>query len=683
MKTGYYSRLAAGNIIKNRRLYVPNILAGSGLLAMFYIMETLANDDRITCVSGGAYLQMILPLGSLVLMFLSFILLLYTNSYIMKQRGRELGLYNVLGMEKRHITGILFYESFISAAAVLVCGIFGGIVLYRLAALFITRILGVESILGTGFVRLKSIAFAALFFALQYLIGFGVNCVRVAKMKPVELLKSGRAGEREPKIKWLFLLAGIAALGGGYYIALTVKTPYDAITGFFIAVILVIIGTYCLFIAGTIAMLKLLKSNPRYYYRKNHMIAVSGLLYRMKQNAVGLASITILATMVIVTVTATVSLYAGTNDTINKQFEHNAYVSLHYGVYTEDGNVESYETEENLMALIGEASGNTGLEIESAVTQSYLNMGFAVVGDRLEGDAEEAGNDPQLANFSIITAGEYEKISGGHIDLAENEVAVYASPANDVSLPGSFEIGDMRFETVKKLESFPISSEMYEMFSYFGVVVSSDEVFDRVDEYQRSVYGSNASAVIHKIALDFADENQAERDYSIFNRELYRLMKDFFDETRGDSYDWVSSDISIKWAEYSDLIGMYGTLLFLGILLSVVFLFTTALIIYYKQISEGYEDAERFKIMQKVGMSPDEVKAAIRRQIVLVFFLPLIVAAIHTAFASPLLLKLLKIMFLSNIRLYFTCMGITLAAFAIIYVLIYSITARVYYHIVK
>ncbi|MCI7098027.1 MAG: FtsX-like permease family protein, partial [Lachnospiraceae bacterium] len=302
MKIGFYSRLAWNNIKKNARLYIPNILTGMGLTAVFYIIFTLSVDNRLREVRGGRYLPTVLPLGVVIVALLSFILVLYTNSFLMKQRNREFGLYNVLGMEKHHIGKILFWETAICALFVLAGGLACGIILYKLCALLICRILAVDSVLGFYHITPQTLIPSALFFLALYLLTYVFNRIRIARMNPVELLQSTHTGEKEPKVKWPFLLIGIASLSTGYYVSITTQEPLKAIELFFAAVILVIVGTYCLFITGSTALLKLLKRSRKFYYQKKHMIAVSGLLYRMKQNAVGLASITILATMVLVMV---------------------------------------------------------------------------------------------------------------------------------------------------------------------------------------------------------------------------------------------------------------------------------------------------------------------------------------------------------------------------------------------
>lgn len=430
-----------------------------------------------------------------IVTLLSLILVLYTNSFLMKQRNREFGLYNVLGMEKRHIGKILFWETAICTLFVLTGGLTAGIILYKLCALLICRI-------------------------------------------------------KEPKAKWLLLLIGIASLSTGYYISITTQEPLKAIELFFAAVILVIIGTYCLFITGSTALLKLLKRNQKFYYQKKHMVAVSGLLYRMKQNAVGLASITILATMVLVMVSTTVSMYAGIGDTIKKQYPHQI----------------------------------------------------------------------SMAGFNIVDC--------------------------------------------------------------FGFVVSDETVFQRIYELQKEAYQEYASEVSCELVIDFEDEEAATAVYDQFADSLKQQMFQYVD-SQPNSDGGFGMSVDSKWDTIEYLYGMYGTLLFLGLLLSIVFLFATALIIYYKQISEGYEDRNRFQIMQKVGMSADEVKEAIRSQILLVFFLPLIASAMHIVFAFPILTRLLKVLFQPNQALFMGCTIGSLGIFAVIYVLIYSITAKIYYQIVK
>lgn len=676
MKIGFYSRLAWNNIKKNARLYIPNILTGMGLTAVFYIIFTLSVDNRLREVRGGRYLPTILPLGVVIVALLSLILVLYTNSFLMKQRNREFGLYNVLGMEKRHIGKILFWETAICTLFVLTGGLTAGIILYKLCALLICRILAVDSVLGFYHVTPQTLIPAALFFFTLYLLTYVFNRICIARMKPVELLQSTHTGEKEPKVKWLLLLIGIASLSTGYYISITTQEPLKAIELFFAAVILVIIGTYCLFITGSTALLKLLKRNQKFYYQKKHMIAVSGLLYRMKQNAVGLASITILATMVLVMVSTTVSMYAGIGDTIKKQYPHQISMSASYEANGENVNIP----EDELLILVRSAARENHLNLSFAEQQRYLGCAFRREGDTFWTDRSDMSGN--LMECWFITADEYRKLTGKQLSLSENQMAVYGLPDNDGKTPDSFTVGDSRFDCTTELNSYPISMAGFNIVDCFGFVVSDETVFQRIYELQKEAYQEYASEISCELVIDFEDEEAVTAVYDQFADSLNQQMFQYVD-SQPDSDGGFGMTVDSKWDTIEYLYGMYGTLLFLGLLLSIVFLFATALIIYYKQISEGYEDRSRFQIMQKVGMSADEVKGAIRSQILLVFFLPLIAAAMHVAFAFPILTRLLRVLFQPNQALFMGCTIGSLGVFAVIYVLIYSITAKIYYQIVK
>lgn len=676
MKLGLYIRLAWSNIRKNARLYVPNILSGMGLLGVFYIILTLSMDERLSGVRGGGYIGAFMALGVGVIAPLSLILILYTNSFLMKRRSREFGLYNVLGMEKGHIGKILFWETAICAGFVLTGGLLAGILLYKLCALLICRVLAVDSVLGFYHVSLKTLVPSGMTFLGLYLLTYLMNRIRIARMNPVELLQSVHTGEREPKVKWLLLLVGMVSLTGGYCISLNVSDPMAALELFFPAVILVIIGTYCLFLTGSTAFLKMLKGNKQFYYQKNHMIAVSGLLYRMKQNAVGLASITVLATMVIVTVSTTVSMYAGIDDAVRRQYPHQASVYGRY--YTQEDEMVNIPGED-LLTLTREAAGEQGLSVSFAEEQKYLACAFLREGDNLR---PRLRNEHGLAvECWFITAEEYQKLTGDRLVLSENQIAVYDHPKNIGEMPGKLSSGARDFEPTAVLESFPIPMGAV-ISDCYGFVVSDEGALEHIYAQQKKAREDIASEISCDLLFDFDDEKLASAVYPAFESGLEDKIREYCVAQPGCDGK-LGMRVSSKWKALEEFYGMNGTLLFLGIILSVVFLFATALIIYYKQISEGYEDRARFQIMQKVGMSGEEIRKAIRSQILLVFFLPLGVAAVHMAFAFPMLTQLLRILFQPNRALFLACTGVTLGVFALIYVLIYSITAKVYYRIVR
>lgn len=676
MRAAFYRRLAWNNIQKNTRLYIPNILAGMGLTAVFYILSAIAQDQRLRKVPGGGYLSTIMPLGVIILAVLSLILILYTNSFLMKQRNREFGLYNVLGMEKRHIGKILFWETAISSFFVLVGGLAAGIILYKLCTLLICRILATDNVPGLYFVSFKALILTGAFFFVMHLLTYLLNRIRIAHMKPTELLQSIYTGEREPKVKWPLLLIGLVSLGTGYYISISTKDTLNAIELFFIAVMLVILGTYCLFVAGSIAMLKVMKRNQRFYYQKNHMVAVSGLFYRMKQNAVGLASIAILATMVLVMVSTTISMYSGINDTIDRQYPHQITLSVGYHVDGENVDVPC----DDLLDMVRKSAEDNNLKLSFTEQQRYVSNVFCWDGETLWMNRDhEKGN---LIECWFITAEEYQRLTGESLSLSEDQIAVYGLPENFQKIDGSIVMGERTFEGLPVLSGYPIFMGKYNVVDCFGFVVSNEEVFDYVHELQKEVYSSDFSSVSNNIILDFEDEDAASDFYDAFIKNLSGKLQQYVNE-KTDSDGEYNINIDSKWETLESLKGMYGTLLFLGVMLSVIFLFATALIIYYKQIAEGYEDRNRFRIMQKVGMSEAEVKGAIRSQIRLVFFLPLLVAAVHLIFVFPILTRMPEVLFQSDKVLVIGCMLASLGIFAIIYTLIYSLTAKSYYKIVR
>lgn len=676
MKHRFYARLAWNNIKKNARLYVPNILTGAGLNAVFYIIFTLSQDNRLRDVRGGSYLPTIMPLGVVVVALLSLILILYTNSFLMKQRNREFGLYNVLGMEKRHIGCILFWETVISTLCVLTGGLVTGIILYKVCALFICRMLQVDSVLGFYHVSPTTLIPSGLFFLVLYLLTYLINRIHISRMNPIELMQSTHAGEKEPPIRWLLLLIGIASLSGGYYISITTEEPLKAITLFFLAVILVIIGTYCLFITGSIALLKLLKQTPSFYYHKRHMIAVSGLLYRMKQNAVGLASITILATMVLVMISTTVSMYAGIDDTLQRQYVHPLTLSASYNAGGKTINIP----DEDLLAIVHSAAKKHDLKLSFAESQHYLACTFGIQGNTLVTDSENVNISPIMCWF--ITAEEYKTLTGKSISLSGSQAAVCDLQENSSHLTGSLTIGKQTLECSTKLDSYPINLESFSIVDCYGFVVSDETVLQEIYKFQKAAYGDNASEITNELVVDFKDKNDAAAVHTEFTDDLSMQIAEYASSQPGYHGEY-SMKLDSEWDMTEYLFGMYGTLLFLGILLSIVFLFTTALIIYYKQISEGYDDRSRFQIMQKVGMSANEVKESIRSQILLIFFLPPAAAAVHVAFAFPILTRLLNILFQSDQLLFMKCTLASLGVFAVIYIIIYSITANIYYQIVR
>ena len=648
MRNGLYARLAADNIKRNAQTYTPYILTCVITAAMLYIIRSLSLNDGLNSMSGGAALQSILMFGSHVTRIFAFIFLFYTNSFLMKRRKKEFGLFNILGMEKRHIAGVLLLESVYTAVISLAAGFGTGILLDKLLFLVLTKMLGGSVQLGF-YISTDSIIVTSVFMLITFLMIF-LNALRQIHLaKPVELLHGSNVGEKEPKAKWLMAVLGIALVGAGYYISIVTKQPLQALTWFFIAVVCVILGTYLLFTAGSIAFLKILKQNKGYYYQISHFTTVSGMMYRMKQNAVGLANICILSTMVLVMISTTSCFLAGMEDIINTRYPFD------FGLYSVDDTmpdaVERYLTEHH---------------VDVKRSKQYTSLAFTV---RREGDQfyipENYSMEMQgICEFGIITLDDYNRLTGETAELESDSILLWSGDKK-VDFEEAVILGK-HYAVKQRLADFPIPT--MDVVQTVSVVVKDTAVMQELYEKQKAVYEKMSSSVKHYYHFDIG-EGDAET--------LFRAMYNYFQESG------LSIGIDAKDDAHESFMSLYGGLFFLGVFLGTLFMMQTILIIYYKQISEGFDDKKRFAIMQNVGMSREEVKKSIHSQIVTVFFLPLVTAGIHTGFSFPLISRMLVMFHMTNIRLFVICLLVCFAAFALIYALIYGITAKTYYHIVS
>lgn len=653
-KSGFFPRLALVNLVRNGRFYGPYLLSCGLTAAMYYILSYLTFSDIVASVRGAGYLQSLMYLGRLVVTLFSVVLLLYANSFVMKRRRRELGLYNILGLEKRHIAHLMVWETLYCAAAAILGGLAAGLLLSKLVLLLLLQLshLPVEY----GFeISLSGMADTAALFGFLFLLTLAWNLFGLLRSRPVELLHSASAGEREPRTKRLLVVLGAVTLGGGYATALTVADPFTALAYFFLAVVLVMIGTYCLFTAGSIALLKHLRNNPRYYYQPRHFTAVAGLLYRMKQNAVGLANICILSTMVLVTVSTTVSLYAGLEGTLNRMYPYDVDV-----VQPLDEVPPEQETALNADTLerVQTAAADAGRKVELLQWSTLMDTVGFYTGNTFTLVAQEGVN----TRMHLLTADDYGRLTGHTVALEPDQVLVQAE---NLDLPDTFYIEDLPFHIAGTITDFPryndttfISSQEAKLC----LVVADDAVMSAVRDLDTS-----GNYLEFRVQMDL-DGTETEKQ---------AFVDPLLAADENDVYSVISRQDNAL-----DLYTMYGGFLFLGVFLGLLFLLSTVLIIYYKQISEGYEDQRRYQIMQQVGMSPREVRASIRSQVLLVFFLPLVTAGIHVAAAFPMLCKLLELFNLFEVRLFALCAAGTLLVFCAIYALVYGLTTRTYSRIV-
>lgn len=667
MSRFFYGRLAFSNLKKNGSLYLPYLLAAIGTSAMYYIMGAISNDEGIKDMPGSMDLKIILGLGCGVIGIFAVVFLFYTNSFLMKRRKKEFGLFNILGMEKRHIGKMMFWELLIVAGISIFLGIAVGLLLNKLVVLILLRLVNLEVPFGFS-ISMSSMISTAILFSCIFAATLMYNLFQVQKAKPIELLQSVNHGEKEPKTRWFLAVLGILCLGSGYAIALFVEDPISVLILFFLAVILVMLGTYCLFTAGSIALLKILRKNKTYYYKTSHFTSVSGLIYRMKQNAVGLGNICILSTMVLVMVSGTVSLYMGVESTMVRRYPKEINLS---------GHDMSEKGKKTLNQIVMQAAADTEIGIEEL--SYYTDISFTAYKDGqtflILDSSEKVKPKGEMCIVEWITLEEYERLGGKHVELAEDEVLCYTK--NGTGKEEKYKLLDKDFrvkEHLKELPVFDMKQEM--MFEVYFMVVKDEKVQREVYELQKSVYGERSNQIIYNLALNVTG---GEEEQIVCGTRIQERLEEWV--ATGEEEDgWV--DINVRAEQKSSFMVFCGGFLFLGIFLGFVFLMATTLIIYYKQVSEGYEDKVRFEIMQKVGMSKKEVRASIRSQILKVFFLPLVMACIHLVMAFPMMNRLILLFGMQDMPLFAICTAGTVGVFAVIYAIVYGITARSYYKIV-
>ena len=668
----------------NRRFYLPYILTVIGTAAAFYIMAAIVSDPGSKELAAGTsngpmYVSMFMTLGMFVLGLFSCIFLLYTNSFLMKRRQKELGLYSVLGMSKTNIAGIMVFEALYIALIGIGGGLAVGILLTKLVSLALFRLMRLPVPFGFS-VQPIAIIIVVLFFAGLILLTLLANLAKVGRSRPVELLRGGNVGEKEPKANWFLTIVGVLFLGAGYAAAMLVDNPGMAVAVYFLAVFAVIIGTYCLFTSVSIAVLKALRRNKRYYYKAKHFISVSGMLYRMKRNAVGLANICILCTMVMVMVSGTLSLYLGSEEQVNVYCPSDVVVKATYYASSTEDHVYNEET--------GEETIEYHTPYDAAAMDAWFEDYFAA--HKLTPSSAKAveyytftavDSEDHVSLVTAVTAETYAQLTG--------EAAPELAPGEALAhVPSGYKFGDgLNFLdkdgntlSIQFVGEAQLSSAQVELNT---AILSQSEDDDIV------LVVPDTAALLELVA---GQENgsyvwRGQYDFDASDEALAAMVDDYFAaSSEGDGVDAGYYDmlrIDLRSEAEQEVYGLSGGFLFLGVFLGIVFLMATVLIIYYKQVSEGYEDNARFEIMRKVGLSEREARRAIRSQILTVFFMPILVAAIHIAFDFNLVVLLLRLFSLTNVKLTALCTLGTLLVFCAVYAVVYALTARSYYKIVR
>lgn len=687
MNKGFYLKMAWGNIRKNRNIYLPYLLAASVMTALFYIQGSLCDMVDISGMKGKRMMSSLLGISTPITGIFSLVILFYVNSFVMKQRKKEFGLYNVLGMEKRHLVRLMSVEILLVAVFSLVFGISGGALFSQLFFLIFYKMIRMEADLTMVIPRGAVIETLTLFGILFCLVLL-YDIVAVIRTRPVELLKSESQGEREPKVHGLAALIGVAALTGGYVIAQKVESPMEAMLWFFAAALLVIIGTYGLFMAGSIALLKWMKKRECFYYRPSSFISVSGMLYRMKQNAAGLAGICILSTMVMVTIGASLCIFSGVGEGVREEYPREYFLQMHY---SEDLKPETYQdTTSDVKKLVEAQMEENGSRVENMLSYTRCNMVYRKGKDGYEaemGDLADTNDYENLVYVQYLLREDYEANTGKKTEIPDDVAAFYES--EEGLIPGeTLLFGDYSIKG-KRLEE-PVETAVASWYS--GIKKRVQVLLPGIEEMEKlteslgknfeTYYGleeGEGPGAMYFLGWNWYFDISGKQEPA---EEFLEKLRSSWETEKASEWAYIST-FQNRTEEEEYLFQEYGTILFIGFFLGLIFLLATVLIIYYKQVTEGYDDRKRFVIMQDIGLSQAEVKKTIRTQVLLVFFLPLGAAGLHMAMAFKVLVKMMALFSAYNIKLFSLCIGLTVAVFALVYFLVYTITARIYYKIVS
>lgn len=667
-----YFKLAKTNLSNNKPFYIPYIISSIITVAMLYMMSFLSDNKGLNKIMGADSLAIIFRLGVGIIVIFSYIFLFYTNSFIIKRRKKEIGVYNILGMEKRHLSKVLFVETIYSAIISLVCGIIVGIAFSEFILMVLYGIIGIHKTVEF-FVNIHGIILCVVSFGILFLLTFLYNFMQIKLANPIELLRGTNVGEREPKTKIFMTIVGVVCLAIAYYIAITTENPLNVLTLFFVAVLLVIIGTFALFTAGSIALLKLLRNNKKFYYNKRHFMAVSGMLYRMKQNAAGLASICILSTMVLVVISTTVSMYVGIQDELMARYPNDVCVTVDYNSVID----KSSEIEKAIFDEIDSA------EVKNKKAFSYLSVFVGQKGDNFTTDKEHLSYQNSYL-FYILSKDDFIKRDNSFKDkignISKGEAVVVLNKKYDKK---DIKIFGKNYKVNKSFEHME-DNDLYMISTLNGlgyIILDNDESVQELYDMQEKMLGKGANYYTNKIRFDFKSGNKKQKAAAY--KKIDNVVKKYFKENKNDKKEISSYWVESRQENEQNFYLLYGGLFFLGIFLGTMFLMVTVMIIFYKQITEGYDDRERYQILEKVGMSSREVKDTIKLQIRIVFVLPIFAAAVHVTAAFPMVNRLLKMLNLNNEKLFAGCLAATIIVFAVIYYLVFKVTSRAYYKIVK
>lgn len=660
MNNRFFSSLALRNIKSNKQLYIPFLLSSTAIIAMFFLMVSLMTNKFVQERSSS--LPTLFMIGVVVIGIFSVIFILYTNSFLIKRRKKEIGLYGILGLEKKHVAKILFFESMFSSLLSIAAGLLAGLLFGRLVFMLLNFMLRMPNDIAYT-TSLLSVGATVALFVLIFGITLLYNISQFTFANPIKLLKGKQEGEKEPKGSLILFILSLIFLGWGYGISITIPDPLAAIEKFFLAVLLVIIGTYLLFISGSIFILKALKNNKRIYYRPGAFISISGMLYRMKQNAVGLANICILASMVIIAVSTTITIYLGSEETLENRFPYEHNLKLFGDMdYVAEMNNRFFELQDEVIELTEE----NGLEVAEMKSYRYESFFGNLEDGRFVFEQSSVDGDLPVL-MMVIPLQDFNGMTGENYSLANDEALFYHS--TKTYLEEDLSIGNKTYSLTEIENEF--SADMALTESIALVVPNETHLLDLREDYMGQFPESTHITVDAEIGWNTEGTEAAEE-------ALIERLESEYNGVSGSFSRYESRD-----SQREEWYSINGGFLFLGVFLGLLFTLGTLLITYFKQISEGFDDRGKFQIMQKVGLDENMIKDSTKSQIIWMFLLPIVIATIHVSFAYPIVRKLLLIFGVTNDMTWLMTFIAVVIAFAGIYWMIYRVTSKVYYSIVK
>ncbi len=669
MKLAFYPRLALDGIRKNRRLYFPYLMAGAITVTVHYILSFLADSSTLANMRGGDVLMSVLPMGYWIIAIFSALFLFYTNSFLVRQRYREFGLYNILGMDKKNIGRIMLWEAFFAAAIAISAGLLAGIAFSKAAELVLLNMLSLEINfkLSIGF---GAILRTSLVYGVIYALLFINSLIRVARSRPLELVRSSKVGEKIPKYNWLFAVIGLVLLAAAYYLAFSIKEPLTAFIWFFVSVILVISGTYLLFISGSVAFCRLLQKNKKYYYNPRHFVSVSSMVYRMKRNGAGLASICILLTMVLVTLSSTACLYFSGEDAIKNKCPFGVNIRTSFNSISGISDESLELLRDAIRPYCGTDTDLTGVRtcnVPGLITEDGIIIDFANY------ESPTVSYD-RVGYLSVLSLEDYNRLTGESKTLSDRECLMGYSRLDLGWTSFTMEYGQT-YTVKEQLAEFELKGDTEALITPTVYLVVNDPAeFSKPISDMKNSSGEPMMVYSWRCGFDSASPEEENRIAGMIDAELHMLSE---------TADLHSFSTDSRDRQRDHFYDMFGSLFFLGLTLSAVFAVAAVLIIYYKQISEGYEDQNRFEIMQKIGMTRRDIRSSINSQMLTVFFLPLVLAGVHLAFAHPFVSKILLMFFFDNRALSIAVNLSVLGILGIFYAIVYRITSGTYYSIVS